>query len=339
MTRRRLDAELVRRGLVSSREQGRAAIEGGRVSVSGVTATKAATQVDDAAPIELVAEPGSDFVSRGAHKLIGGLDALGLDVRDANALDAGASTGGFTQVLLQRGARHVIAVDVGYGQLAWSLRSDDRVTVLERTNVRHLDASRDELPYLPDLVVADLSFISLTAVLPALVTVAAPAANLVLMVKPQFEVGKERVGSGVVASPDLRREAVARVVTDAQAEKLAIFGVAASPSAVTRPSRASMMALWSARIESQPACRPGCLLACPRACQQPRLSRRSPGQCRRVRNDGIRAGARLRGGQHGERRRTPRGPLGRRGARRVRCPHQRRDGGHRGTQHDVHRGD
>ena len=229
MTRRRLDAELVRRGLVSSREQGRAAIEGGRVSVSGVTATKAATQVDDAAPIELVAEPGSDFVSRGAHKLIGALEAFGLDVRDANALDAGASTGGFTQVLLQRGARHVIAVDVGYGQLAWSLRSDDRVTVLERTNVRHLDSSRDELPYPPDLVVADLSFISLTAVLPALVTVAAPAANLVLMVKPQFEVGKERVGSGVVTSPDLRREAVARVVSAAEAEKLAIFGVAASP--------------------------------------------------------------------------------------------------------------
>ncbi len=229
MTRRRLDAELVRRGLVSSREQGRDAIEGGRVSVSGVTATKAATQVDDAAPIELVAEPGSDFVSRGAHKLIGALEAFGLDVRDANALDAGASTGGFTQVLLQRGARHVIAVDVGYGQLAWSLRSDDRVTVLERTNVRHLDASRDELPYPPDLVVADLSFISLTAVLPALVTVAAPAANLVLMVKPQFEVGKERVGSGVVTSPDLRCEAVARVVSAAQAEKLAIFGVAASP--------------------------------------------------------------------------------------------------------------
>ncbi len=229
MTRRRLDAELVRRGLVSSREQGRAAIEGGRVSVSGVTATKAATQVDDAAPIELVAEPGSDFVSRGAHKLIGALEAFGLDVRDANALDAGASTGGFTQVLLQRGARHVIAVDVGYGQLAWSLRSDDRVTVLERTNVRHLDASRDELPYPPDLVVADLSFISLTAVLPALVTVAAPTANLVLMVKPQFEVGKERVGSGVVTSPDLRCEAVARVVSAAQAEKLAIFGVAASP--------------------------------------------------------------------------------------------------------------
>ena len=123
----------------------------------------------------------------------------------------------------------MIAVDVGYGQLAWSLRSDDRVTVLERTNVRHLDASRDELPYPPDLVVADLSFISLTAVLPALVTVAAPAATLVLMVKPQFEVGKERVGSGVVTSPDLRREAVACVVSAAEAEKVAIFGVAASP--------------------------------------------------------------------------------------------------------------
>ena len=251
MTRRRLDAELVRRGLVSSREQGRAAIEGGRVSVSGVTATKAATQVDDAAPIELVAAPGSDFVSRGAHKLTGALEAFGLDVRDANALDAGASTGGFTQVLLQRGARHVIAVDVGYGQLAWSLRSDDRVTVLERTNVRHLDASRDELPYPPDLVVADLSFISLTAVLPALVTVAAPAANLVLMVKPQFEVGKERVGSGVVTSPDVRREAVARVVTAAGAEKLAIFGVAASP--LPGPKGNVEYFLWMGKVGSDAA--------------------------------------------------------------------------------------
>ena len=251
MTRRRLDAELVRRGLVSSREQGRAAIEGGRVSVSVVTATKAATQVDDSAPIELVAEPGSDFVSRGAHKLIGALDAFDLDVRDAKALDAGASTGGFTQVLLQRGARHVIAVDVGYGQLAWSLRSDDRVTVLERTNVRHLDASRDELPYPPDLVVADLSFISLTAVLPALVTVAAPAANLVLMVKPQFEVGKERVGSGVVTSPDVRREAVARVVTAAGAEKLAIFGVAASP--LPGPKGNVEYFLWMGKVGSDAA--------------------------------------------------------------------------------------
>ena len=229
MTRRRLDAELVRRGLVSSREQGRAAIEGGRVSVSGVTATKAATQVDDAAPIELVAAPGSDFVSRGAHKLTGALEAFGLDVRDANALDAGASTGGFTQVLLQRGARHVIAVDVGYGQLAWSLRSDDRVTVLERTNVRHLDASRDALPYPPDLVVADLSFISLTAVLPALVTVAAPAANLVLMVKPQFEVGKESVGSGVVTDRNLRIEAVLSVAESARDLGLGIVGCVASP--------------------------------------------------------------------------------------------------------------
>ena len=251
MTRRRLDAELVRRGLVSSREQGRAAIEGGRVSVLGVTATKAATQVDDSAPIELVAEPGTDFVSRGAHKLIGALDAFDLDVRDANALDAGASTGGFTQVLLQRGARHVIAVDVGYGQFAWSLRSDDRVTVLERTNVRHLDASRVELPYPPDLVVADLSFISLTAVLPALVTVAAPAANLVLMVKPQFEVGKERVGSGVVTSPDLRREAVARVVTAAGAEKLAIFGVAASP--LPGPKGNVEYFLWMGKVGSDAA--------------------------------------------------------------------------------------
>lgn len=241
MTRRRLDAELVRRGLAPSREQGRLAIDEGRVSVAGVTATKAATQVDEAAAIEIRVEPESDYVSRGAYKLIGALDAFGaggaagagalpgLSVDGALALDAGASTGGFTQVLLERGAQRVIAADVGYGQLAWRLRSDERVNVLERTNVRHLDRAGHELPYSPNLIVADLSFISLTVVLASLIAVAADRADFVLMVKPQFEVGKERVGSGVVTSPRLRAEAVTTVADCARHLGLEICGVVASP--------------------------------------------------------------------------------------------------------------
>ncbi len=229
MTRRRLDAELVRRGLAPSREQGRLAIDEGRVSVAGVTATKAATQVDDAVAIELRVEPASDYVSRGAFKLLGALDAFGLSVEGARALDAGASTGGFTQVLLDRGAVHVIAVDVGYGQLAWRLRSDPRVSVLERTNVRHLDSGEHELPYAPDFVVADLSFISLTIVMPSLMAVAAEQTDFVVMVKPQFEVGKERVGSGVVTDPELRIDAVTKVAKGSRSLGLSIRGVAASP--------------------------------------------------------------------------------------------------------------
>ncbi len=244
MTRRRLDAELVRRGLVTSREQGRAAIEEGRVTVAGNTATKAASQVDDASAIELREAPESRYVSRGAHKLIGALDAFGVDVTGVDALDAGASTGGFTQVLLERGAARVLAVDVGYGQLAWPLRSDERVTVLERTNVRYLgdiggvgrlgasDGEGDEsvrLPFTPNLVVADLSFISLRLVLPALVAVAGSDADFLLMVKPQFEVGKESVGSGVVTDPGLRIEAVSSVADAARDLGLGICGCVASP--------------------------------------------------------------------------------------------------------------
>lgn len=226
MARRRLDAELVRRGLVTSREQARSAIEAGRVSVAGVSATKAATQVEESAPIEIDAA-SKDYVSRGAHKLIGALDAFGIDVAEANALDAGASTGGFTQVLLERGAAQVMAVDVGYGQLAWSLRNDSRVVVIERMNVRQL--SLEDVPARPDLVVADLSFISLTKVLPALAGVAAPEASLLVMVKPQFEVGRDRVGSGVVTDPFVRIDAVAQVAKAARDLGLAVHGVTASP--------------------------------------------------------------------------------------------------------------
>jgi 23S rRNA (cytidine1920-2'-O)/16S rRNA (cytidine1409-2'-O)-methyltransferase len=226
VARRRLDAELVRRGLVASREQARSAIEASRVSVAGVTATKAATQVEESAAIEIDAA-GKEYVSRGAHKLIGALDAFELDVAGTNALDAGASTGGFTQVLLERGAGQVMAVDVGYGQLAWSLRNDPRVVVRERVNVRQL--SIEDLPTRPDLVVADLSFISLTKVLPALVGVAAPGASFLVMVKPQFEVGRDRVGSGVVTDPAVRIEAVAQVASAARELGLAVHGVSASP--------------------------------------------------------------------------------------------------------------
>jgi 23S rRNA (cytidine1920-2'-O)/16S rRNA (cytidine1409-2'-O)-methyltransferase len=149
-------------------------------------------------------------VSRGAHKLIGALDAFGVTVRGRRCLDAGASTGGFTEVLLDRGALEVVAADVGYGQLAWPLRSDPRVRVMERTNVRELSADAIGGPV--DLEVADLSFISLATVLPALVSCASADADIVPMVKPQFEVGKDRVGpGGVVSDPGLRAESVLSV--------------------------------------------------------------------------------------------------------------------------------
>jgi 23S rRNA (cytidine1920-2'-O)/16S rRNA (cytidine1409-2'-O)-methyltransferase len=219
----------VHRGLARSREQARALVEDGRVVLGGVVASKSATQVDATASIAVRQNPaGPDYVSRGAHKLVGALDAFGLDVAGRRALDAGASTGGFTDVLLRRGIAAVLAVDVGYGQLAWPIRSDVRVTVLERTNVR--DLTVDMLPFRPDLVVGDLSFISLALVLPPLVSVATDEADLVLMVKPQFEVGKDRVGSGgVVRDPALRSDAVRRIAGAAHSLGLGVAGVVASP--------------------------------------------------------------------------------------------------------------
>jgi len=201
VTRRRLDAELVRRGLAGSRAEAREAVETGNVRVAGVVAGKAATMVPDDAAITLSGVP-RPFVSRAGSKLDAAIDRFGIDVAGSRCLDAGASTGGFTDVLLQRGAASVLAVDVGYGQLAWELRSDPRVTVLERTNVRTL--TPEDLPGLVDLVVADLSFISLRVVLPALRRLAAPTAPFVVLVKPQFEAGKGAVGKGgVVRDPDV----------------------------------------------------------------------------------------------------------------------------------------
>lgn len=249
--RARLDAELVRRELARSREHAGQLIAAGRVTVGGQVATKPATQVETSAAL-VVREDDSDpdYVSRGGHKLAGALLAFseeyrqgagagavtdgtasggGLKVTGRRALDAGASTGGFTDVLLRAGAAHVLAVDVGYGQLAWSLQSDERVTVMDRTNVREL--TLEQIGGDPvDLVVGDLSFIPLGLVLPALVRCAAPGADLVLMVKPQFEVGKERLGSGgVVRSARLRAEAVRTVAERAAGLGLGVLGVTASP--------------------------------------------------------------------------------------------------------------
>lgn len=228
MTRRaRVDAELVRRGLARSRQQAAELIDAGRVRIDGMPAAKPATAVALDASLTVSADERS-WVSRGAHKLIGALDAFELPVDGLRCLDAGASTGGFTEVLLDRGAAEVVAADVGYGQLAWSLRSDERVTVLERTNVRTLTAEAIGGPV--DLIVADLSFISLATVLPALTSCASQDADIVPMVKPQFEVGKERVGAGgVVSDPELRVDAVLTVARRAAELSWHTVDVTASP--------------------------------------------------------------------------------------------------------------
>ena len=228
-TRRRLDAELVRRGDAASRTQAQRLISDGLVTVGGTTATKPATMVDPADAIVVVEPSEASYASRAGHKLAGALDQLGLDVSGRFALDAGAAHGGFTDVLLRRGAAQVVAVDVAYGQLEWRLRQDPRVVALERTNVRTLTS--DVIPEPPpDLVVADLSFISLSLVLPALVAVAADDADLALMVKPQFEAGRKAVGrGGVVRDPDAWSSAVLAVIRTADSLGLGVAGVCVSP--------------------------------------------------------------------------------------------------------------
>ena len=224
----RLDAELVRRELARSREQASDLIEARSVLVNGIPASKPATMVDAQTSIKLQGKR-DDFVSRGGHKLAGALDAFsGVAVDGKRCLDAGASTGGFTDVLLRRGAEKVVAVDVGYGQLAWELRQDPRVVIHDRTNIRHLTGEIIGDPI--DLVVADLSFISLTLVLPALAAVSKPEADFVVMVKPQFEVGREKLGAGgVVRDPALRKAAVIEVADSAYDVGLGTLGIAASP--------------------------------------------------------------------------------------------------------------
>jgi len=229
VTRARLDAELVRRGLARSRQQAAELIEQGRVAVRGVPAGKPATVVDRDTPVVVHESSEREWASRGAHKLIGALDHFGdVVVAGARCLDAGASTGGFTDVLLDRGAAAVVAVDVGYGQLVWRLRADDRVHVHDRTNVRAL--APDDIGGPVDLTVADLSFISLRTVLPALAACTRPGGELLPMVKPQFEVGRERLGSGgVVRDPALRRAALADVAAAARELGLVLRDAVASP--------------------------------------------------------------------------------------------------------------
>ncbi len=230
--RARLDSELVRRGLARSRRHADELIGAGRVRVDGAVATKSATGLAPDQVVQVEArESGTQYASRAGHKLAGALDALrprGPVVRGRRCLDAGASTGGFTDVLLHRGASHVVAVDVGHDQLLPRLRDDPRVTVREGLNVRHLQPADVEPP--PGLVVGDLSFISLTLVLPALSSVVTPGGDLLLMVKPQFEVGRDRLGAGgVVRDPSLRESAVLGVALAATSLGLTVRAAVASP--------------------------------------------------------------------------------------------------------------
>ena len=226
----RLDALLVQRGLAGSRARARELIEAGSVLIDGIPARKPATRVRPDREIRLLTADHA-WVSRGARKLLGVLDQLGVDPTGAVAADLGASTGGFTQVLLERGAQRVYAVDVGHGQLDWALRNDPRVVVMEGVNARHLES----LPEPVGLVVGDLSFISLGLVLPAVRRILAPGGQAVLLVKPQFEVGPEAVGKGGrVRSPEVRAAAIEAVQHRARAQGFDVVGGMDSPLAGAR---------------------------------------------------------------------------------------------------------
>ncbi len=227
MARRRLDSELVRRGLVATRTRAAEAIAAGRVAVGGAPAVSPARQVQAGDPITLEG-PGPRFVSRGGEKLDASLTRFEIEVAGLRCLDAGASTGGFTDCLLQRGAEHVYAVDVGRGQLAWSVREDDRVSVLERTNVRNL--SPTDVSGVVPVTVADLSFISLVTVAPALARCTGPEGDLVLLVKPQFEAGRKNVGrGGVVRDPAVHADVLVRVASGLEQAGLVVVDVTDSP--------------------------------------------------------------------------------------------------------------
>jgi 23S rRNA (cytidine1920-2'-O)/16S rRNA (cytidine1409-2'-O)-methyltransferase len=228
MAKVRLDTLLAQRGLFASRARAAASVMAGEVRLGGQGGARAAKPGQLVAEdVELAVDERPRFVSRGGIKLANALDATGLDPAGRSCLDVGASTGGFTDCLLQRGAAHVVALDVAYGELDWSLRTDERVTVLERTNARSL--APQDLPYAPDLVVADVSFISLTKVLPAVLACCAARFDVLAMVKPQFEVGRERVGKGgVVRSPDDRRAALVAVAANARGAGAAVLGFASS---------------------------------------------------------------------------------------------------------------
>ena len=247
---RRLDAELVSRGLARSRGEAQVAIEEHRVKIDGMLARKAATGVSLHSNL-VVEGAGDSYVSRGAHKLLGVLESLPVSFTGRFVLDAGASTGGFTEVALKAGAAGVLAVDVGYGQIAWSLRTDSRVHVMERQNVRYLEA--EQLPFVPQIVVADLSFISLTTVVPTLSALIDPLGEMLLMVKPQFESGREavRASHGVVREPEVRKAAVLRVAQAGIVSGWKVAGVVASP--LPGPKGNVEYFLWLAHKHEVPA--------------------------------------------------------------------------------------
>jgi 23S rRNA (cytidine1920-2'-O)/16S rRNA (cytidine1409-2'-O)-methyltransferase len=226
MERRRIDTLLAERGLAGSRTSAAESVRAGRVRIGrdGPRATKPGQLVES--DVELLVDGERRYVSRGGLKLEHALDELGIDVSSRSCLDVGASTGGFTDCLLRRGAERVIAVDVGYGQLDWTLRNDPRVEVLERTNARHLDP--DQLPYAADLATIDVSFISLAKVLPAVAACLVNGGEIVALVKPQFELGRGRVRGGVVRAPEERREALLAVADATVDAGLSVRGFAPS---------------------------------------------------------------------------------------------------------------
>ncbi|MCL5887322.1 MAG: TlyA family RNA methyltransferase [Actinobacteria bacterium] len=226
MARQRIDIALVDRGLFESREKAQAAVLAGTVKADSVVVHKPGHQVDEGAVLEV--SSALEFVSRGGLKLKGALETFGVDVAGRRAIDVGASTGGFTDCLLQRGATNVAAVDVGYGQLAWSLRNDPRVSVFERTNIRHVDPAVLGGPF--ELAVIDVSFISLTLVAAPVVSMLTPDAHLLALAKPQFEVGKGRVGKkGVVKDPALHVEVLHKVSEHVCGLGLRVAGICNSP--------------------------------------------------------------------------------------------------------------
>jgi 23S rRNA (cytidine1920-2'-O)/16S rRNA (cytidine1409-2'-O)-methyltransferase len=227
MAKRRLDLEMARRGLAPSRESAQRMVMAGRVRVDSRPALKSDLRVDERSAIELVGGP-PEYASRGGVKLAAALDHFRIDAAGRRALDVGASTGGFTDVLLRRGAEHVVALDVGYGQIVERLRRDSRVTVIDRTNIRLVRPG--DLPYAPDLVTIDVSFISLRLVLPVVVELCAPNSEIVALIKPQFEVGKGKVGKGGVVRDDaLRRQSVEGILEFAAGIGLETLGAIESP--------------------------------------------------------------------------------------------------------------
>jgi len=231
MAKKRLDALLVERELFKTRQRAQAAILAGNILVDGQKVTEAGKRVDESAEIKVLGDP-NPYVSRGGLKLAGALDELGLDVSDMVALDVGISTGGFADCLLQRGAKRVYGIDVGYGQLAWKLRCDERVVVFERTNIRQFDTSN--IPEPIDIATVDVSFISLTLVIPKVVKMVASDGCILALVKPQFELSRSEVGKGgVVRSEELQLKAVRKIEEFARAHNLDVLGI--TPSVVKGP--------------------------------------------------------------------------------------------------------